>query len=70
MIKKYNKSYVLLGVKMDNIKEFLENSYIGARAMDDIETQTRIARALAAYEADPEMEIFTEEFKEFYYSRL
>ena len=53
---------------MDSIQEYLENSYTGASAMDDCETQVRIARAIAAYEADPEMEIFTEEFKEFYYN--
>lgn len=52
---------------MDDIKEFLENSYTGAKAMDDIEAQTRIARAIAAYEADIEMDIFTEEFEEMYY---
>ena len=52
---------------MEEIRDYLEKCYIGARAMDDDELQVRIARAIAAFEADPEMEIFTEEFQEKYY---
>ena len=54
---------------MDSIIEYLEDCYSGARTVDDEETQLRIARAIAAYEADLDMEIFTEEFKEIYYSK-
>ena len=54
----------------DDILEYLEYSYTGARAMHDMEAQVRIARAMAAYNADPEMEIFTEEFNDLYYSML
>ena len=52
---------------MNDIREYLEDAYTGARALDDYEAQIRIARAIAAFNADPEMEIFTEEFKEKYY---
>ena len=38
--------------------------------MHDMEAQVRIARAMVAYNADPEMEIFTEEFNDLYYSML
>lgn len=47
-----------------SILEYLENSYSGAKMMDDIETQERIARAILAFEADPEIEIFSKEFIE------
>lgn len=47
-----------------SILEYLENSYSGAKMMDDIETQERIARAIVAFEADPEIEIFSKEFIE------
>lgn len=48
-----------------NILEYLENSYIGAKMMDDISAMVRIARAIDAFKADPETpedEIFTEHF--------
>ena len=47
-----------------SILEYLEHSYSGAKMMDDIETQERIARAIVAFEADPETEIFSKEFIE------
>lgn len=49
------------------IEEYLENSYSGAKMMDDVDAMCRISRAIAALKADTEMEIFTEEFKEIYY---
>lgn len=49
------------------IEEYLENSYSGAKMMDDVDAMCRISRAIAALKADTEMEIFTEEFKELYY---
>lgn len=51
------------------ILEYLETSYSGAKMLDDIECMCRLSRAIAAFEADPEEEIFTEDFKERYYSR-
>ena len=48
-----------------NILEYLENSYTGARMMNDISAMIRIARAITAFKADPEIaedEIFTEHF--------
>lgn len=48
-----------------NILRYLENSYTGARMMDDIFAMARIARAIAAFKADPEIaedKIFTEHF--------
>ena len=52
--------------RLNDVKEYLENSYSGARMMDDVESMTRIARALAALQADVEKDIFTEEFMEEY----
>ena len=54
----------LLNDNQKSILEYLENSYSGAKMMDDIETQERIARAIVAFEADPEIEIFSKEFIE------
>lgn len=48
-----------------NILEYLENSYTGARMMDDISAMVRIARAIAVFKADPKIaedEIFTKHF--------
>lgn len=54
---------------MDDIKDYLETCYVGARAMGNYEDQMRIARAIAAYESDQKFEIFidvlTEKEKEF-----
>lgn len=36
--------------------------------MDDIEAMCRISKAIATLKIEPELEIFTEEFKENYYS--
>ena len=44
--------------------EYLENVKSGANAMDDIEMMHRVDRALAAFEADVEDEIFNDDFKE------
>lgn len=48
------------------IIEYLEMSYSGAKMMDDVDSMCRISRAIAALKADPESEIFTEEFQEAY----
>lgn len=47
--------------------EYLENVRSGAKAMDDIEMMHRVDRALAAFEADVEDEIFNDNFKEKFY---
>ena len=46
------------------IKEYLENSYSGAKMMDDAEGMTRISRALAALQADVDVDIFAKDFVE------
>ena len=38
------------------ILQYLENSYTGARMLDDISAMTRIARAIASFEAAPSAE--------------
>jgi hypothetical protein len=48
------------------IKNYLEQAYTGARMSDDIETQTRLARALIAFESDPEKDIFLDNVIEDY----
>lgn len=45
----------------DEILDFLEYSHTGAKAMGDIETQTRIARAIMAFNADVTEDIFRED---------
>lgn len=40
------------------ILDYLENSYIGARTMDDESCQIRLARAIAAFKSDPEISAF------------
>lgn len=52
--------------RLKEIENYLETSYCGAKMMDDVESMSRIARALAALKANPEMEIFTDEFQEVY----
>lgn len=52
--------------QIKEIEKYLENSYSGSKMMDDMDAMCRIARALAALKADPEMEVFTEEFQEVY----
>lgn len=47
------------------IYDFLEKNYCGARAMDDLSCQIRLARAIAAFKSDPEEsyeDLFTENF--------
>ena len=47
------------------ILEYLEQSYDGAKMMNDEICQVRLARAIAAFEADPETsagDLFTEKF--------
>lgn len=49
------------------VLDMLEAAYSGARAMDDESCQVRVARAIAAFKADPGTdpeEIFTESFIE------
>lgn len=49
----------------ETIIEYLENSYSGAKMMDDDETMLKIARAIVAFKADPyDNEIFTDKFIE------
>ena len=47
-----------------DVIEYLENVKSGANAMDDIEMMHRVDRALAAFEADVEDEIFNDDFEE------
>lgn len=46
------------------ILDFLEKSYSGAKMMDDIEIQIRVGRAIEAFRADVEDDIFKEGFIE------
>lgn len=45
------------------IHEYLEYGYCGAKMMDDLESMTRITRAIAALNSDVEKEIFSEDFE-------
>lgn len=54
--------------QMKTIIEYLENSYSGAKMFHDEECMLRISRALAAFKADVETNIFTEEFLASHYS--
>ena len=40
------------------IKDYLEQAHTGAKMSDDIEMQTRLARAIIAFEANPEKDVF------------
>lgn len=55
---------IIMNKQMNEIKEYLENAYSGAKMMDDIEGMTRISRALVALQADVKKDIFTKEFIE------
>ena len=55
---------------INDIKDYLELSYSGAKIMDDAEAMLRISRALVALQADVYEDIFKEEFAEKYYSEL
>lgn len=46
------------------ILDYLEKSYSGAKMMDDIEIQIRVGRAIEAFKADVEDDIFKEGFIE------
>lgn len=46
------------------IKNYLENALTGAKMEDDLEMQLRLSRAIVAFEADTEEDIFTDEFVE------
>ena len=54
------------GDAMENIFEYLETAYVGANMLDDFDGMARIGRAIAAAKAPANMEIFTDEFKEWY----
>ena len=45
-----------------SVKEYLENVKSGAKVMDNIEIMHRVDRALAAFDADVEDEIFNDDF--------
>ena len=49
---------------MDDIKDYLEARYVGAREVNNFENQMRIARAIAAYESDTKSEIVIDELTE------
>ena len=40
------------------ILEYLEQSYSGAKMMNDESCQVRLARAIAAFNSDPEVSVF------------
>lgn len=48
----------------DNVVEFLNNFICGANMNDDYENSVRASRALKAFCADIDMNIFTDEFKD------
>lgn len=48
----------------DNVVEFLNNFICGANMNDDYENSVRASRALKAFCADIDMDIFTDEFKD------
>lgn len=55
----------------EEILTYLRHCYSGAKMMGDDECVVRVARAIAAFEADPEMlteDIFTENFLEDFYT--
>ena len=56
--------------QIQTIKDYLENAYSGAKIMNDVESMTRISRALVALQADVEVDIFLEEFVEKWVTKL
>lgn len=48
------------------VVDFLETSYTGARAMDDVEMMVRLERAIAVMKTPAEVEVFLPEFEEEY----
>lgn len=51
------------------VVDFLEKSYTGARAMDDVEMMARLERAIAVMKTPAEIEVFRSDFKETYIER-
>ncbi len=51
------------------VVDFLETSYTGARAMDDVELMARLERAIAVMKTPAEIEVFRPEFEEIYIER-
>lgn len=48
------------------VVDFLETSYTGARAMDDVEMMARLERAIAVMKTPAEIEVFRPDFKRRY----
>ena len=44
------------------VVDFLEKSYTGARAMDDVEMMARLERAIAVMKTPTEIEVFRPDF--------
>lgn len=55
LLKDENIKYATAG---DDIREYLELSYSGAKMMGDEEAMLRISRALAAFDAPTDIDIF------------
>ena len=51
---------------LDDVLEYLEMSYVGANALDDMVAMIKISRAIAALKAPVNMDIFTRKFEEWY----
>lgn len=51
------------------VVDFLETSYTGARAMDDVEMMARLERAIAVMKTPAEIEVFRTDFEEIYIER-
>lgn len=49
-----------------DVRQMLAHAYTGARAMDDVEGMTRVARAIAALDAPVDMDIFTKRFEDWH----
>lgn len=64
---KWNGDFTINKSVHQSVKEYLENVKSGAKVMDDIEMMHRVDRALAAFDADVEDEIFNDDFKEKFY---
>ena len=48
------------------VVDFLETSYTGARAMDDVEMMARLERAIAVMKTPAEIDVFRPDFKRMY----
>lgn len=62
-IKNLNEKYMNKNAH-EEVKEYLESVKSSAKVMDNIEMMHRVDRALAAFDADVEDEIFNDDFKE------